>query len=128
MEANLTAISYTEMIDGGEPVPINNLFFDFGKSDLLPYSLPELKRVANIIKGSKLKVVISGHTDSVGSDEDNMVLSQQRAGNVKKYLVKLGCDELQLSTIGYGKSKPVAPNETEEGRAKNRRVELHIIK
>jgi outer membrane protein OmpA-like peptidoglycan-associated protein len=117
-----------DMISQGIPVPINNLFFDFGKSTLLSYSIPELERVAKIIKSSNSKVEISGHTDIVGDPKKNQILSEQRAEAVKQFLLQAGCDAGMLTTKGYGSTKPVATNNTEEGRAKNRRVELRFIK
>jgi outer membrane protein OmpA-like peptidoglycan-associated protein len=114
------------MIDDGTTVPINNLFFDTGKFTILPNSIPELKRIAKIIQENKLKVVIEGHTDNVGEDAANLTLSEQRANAVKEFLVKEGCNPNQLSTKGFGKTKPVAPNDTEKGRAQNRRVELKL--
>lgn len=128
IENNINIVTFQQMIDEGIAVPINNLFFDFGKYDLLPYSIPELKRVAGIIKINNLKVEISGHTDNIGNFSNNQILSEQRANAVKTFLIDEGCDESLLTTIGYGKSKPVASNDTEEGRAKNRRVELKFIK
>ena len=93
----------------------------------MPYSIPELKRVAKIIKAANQKVEIAGHTDSVGDDEYNQVLSEKRAKAVKDFLVSEGCDADQLITIGYGRSKPVESNESDEGRAKNRRVEIRFV-
>lgn len=117
------------MIDNEISVPVNNLFFDFAKSELLPSSIPELKRVALIIKSNKLKVELDGHTDNIGNDKQNQILSEQRALAVKTFLISEGCSSDALTSIGYGKSKPVATNvKTDTGRAKNRRVELKFIK
>ena len=104
------------------------MFFDFGKYNLLPYSIPELKRVASIIKINNLKVEIDGYTDNIGDDRSNQVLSEQRANSVKEFLISEGCDASLLTIIGFGKTKPVASNENENGRAKNRRVELKFVK
>lgn len=128
IEENITMIPFRQMIDEDTAVPVNNLFFNFAESALLPYSLPELKRVATIIKANKLNVEISGYTDNVGDDQKNQILSEQRAKSVMDFLVNEGCDVMALSTKGYGKSRPVATNETEDGRAKNRRVELRFVK
>jgi outer membrane protein OmpA-like peptidoglycan-associated protein len=128
IEEDINLLSFKEMIDEGIAVPINNLFFDFGKYQLLPYSIPELKRVATIIKSNNLKVEISGHTDNVGDDKSNLYLSEQRAKSVKDFLINEGCDSSLLTIVGFGETQPKETNETEKGRAKNRRVELKIIK
>jgi outer membrane protein OmpA-like peptidoglycan-associated protein len=124
---DIDMVSFKQMIEDGDAVPVNNLFFNFGQYDLLPYSLPELKRVADIIKSNGLYVEISGHTDNVGTQEDNQELSVERAIAVKDFLISEGCDGSKLSTVGYGDTKPVATNDTDKGRAKNRRVELRFV-
>jgi outer membrane protein OmpA-like peptidoglycan-associated protein/Mg-chelatase subunit ChlD len=121
-------ITFDEMIENGISVPMNNLFFAFGKYDLLPSSIPELKRMVNIIKKYNLKVEISGHTDNVGDDKSNQLLSDRRSKSVKDFLIVSGCDDKLLQTIGYGESKPVDSNDNERGRANNRRVELRFVK
>ena len=70
---------------------------------------------------------IAGHTDSSGAEDYNQKLSRRRAGAIKSALVGAGVDQARLMTIGYGESKPIAPNSTEAGRQQNRRVELRII-
>ena len=128
IESDISMVTFKQMIEEGTAVPINNLFFDFGKYNLLPYSIPELKRVASIIKINNLKVEIDGYTDNIGDDRSNQVLSEQRANSVKEFLISEGCDASLLTIIGFGKTKPVASNENENGRAKNRRVELKFVK
>jgi outer membrane protein OmpA-like peptidoglycan-associated protein/TolA-binding protein len=128
IKKDIKVISFEEMIDKGISVPMNNLFFDFGKYDLLPSSIPELKRVANIIKRYNLKIEISGHTDDIGEDRNNQILSERRSKSVKDFFIESGCNERLLQTIGYGESKPIDTNETEKGRANNRRVEIKFIK
>ena len=125
---NIQVITFQEMIDQGIAVSMNNLFFAFGKYDVLPASYPELKRIAKIIQRYDLKVEIDGHTDDVGNDESNFILSDKRAAAVKEYLVRIGCKEEMLITHGYGESKPLHPNDNDANRAKNRRVELRLIK
>ena len=71
-------------------------------------------------------VEISGHTDSVGSDDTNIQLSQRRAEAVADYLVKAGISPEHLNAVGYGKTRPIASNDTEEGRAQNRRIEFDV--
>jgi outer membrane protein OmpA-like peptidoglycan-associated protein len=128
IEENIILISYKQMADEGITVPINNLFFDFAKSELLPYSLPELRRVASIIKSNNLTVEIGGHTDNVGDDKKNQLLSEQRAQAVKDFLINEGCQADLFKITGYGETKPLATNDDDKGRAKNRRVELKLIK
>lgn len=113
-----------------------DVLFDFNKYDLRPVAIPTLEKVADVIKGfPKSSVRIEGHTDSVGSDEYNVKLSDQRAGSVKTWLQNSGGIEGQrMSTKGWGESKPVASNikkdgsDDPEGRQKNRRVEIVITK
>ena len=126
IDSNIDLVTFKQMIDEGIAVPINNLFFETGKFTVLSNSNPELKRIAKIIQSKNLKVVIEGHTDNVGEDTANLTLSEQRANAVKEFLVKEGCNPSQLSTKGFGKTKPLAPNDTDKGRAKNRRVELKL--
>lgn len=128
IEENINMLTFSEMIEDSIAVPINNLFFDFGKYNLLPFSIPELKRVASIIKTNNLKVEISGHTDNVGDNKSNLILSEQRANSVKEFLLSEGCNASLFKIRGYGETKPIETNETEKGRAKNRRVELKFIR
>ncbi|MBO7125752.1 MAG: OmpA family protein, partial [Bacteroidales bacterium] len=124
---DIVVTSYKEMKEEKAAVRLNNLFFDTDKSDLLSYSIPELKRVAKILKANNLRVEIAGHTDNVGDDNYNMSLSLRRAESVKAFLIQEGCDETLLEVVGYGESKPATTNDTEEGRAKNRRVEMRFL-
>lgn len=123
---DIVLVSYQEMIEDSISVPINNLFFNFDESIILSYSIPELKRLAEIIKSNNYKVEISGHTDSVGTEAYNQNLSEERAAAVKDFLVNEGCRPDHLTIIGYGRSRPLESNETDAGRAKNRRVEIKI--
>jgi outer membrane protein OmpA-like peptidoglycan-associated protein len=102
-------------------------FFDVDKSIIKPAGIVELNKAARTLKeAGNPAIVISGHTDSTASDEYNMGLSQRRADAVKAYLAKQGVPESSMSTIGYGKTKPVASNDTKDGKAQNRRVEIHL--
>lgn len=110
-------------------VVLDNVYFDMGKSTLKASSSKALNDLAEGLKLKNTMVVeIQGHTDNVGKEEDNVKLSQQRADEVKKYLVSKGIDEKRISTKGYGPAMPVADNATEDGRAKNRRTGLRVIK
>jgi outer membrane protein OmpA-like peptidoglycan-associated protein len=124
---DIQLISFKQMIEEGVPVRLNNLFFNSGKSNLLPSSIPELKRVAKIIQKENLKVEISGHTDNVGDTKMNQKLSEDRANSVREFLISEGVSENLLTTIGFGESKPVESNNTTRGKAKNRRVELRFL-
>ena len=107
-------------------VAIYGIYFDFNKSDLKPESEPALNEIAKLLTGnSNLKVFIVGHTDNVGGVDYNMKLSQTRADAVVKALtIKYKINPQRLKAYGVGQMAPVASNKTEEGQAKNRRVEL----
>lgn len=110
-------------------IDINNLFFEYNKSNILKESFPELERVAFLLKNYPIELVeIAGHTDSIGSVDYNMKLSEKRSESVKVYLISKGIDPNKVVIKGYGPTEPVADNSSEEGRAKNRRVELIILK
>ena len=127
IDKDIEIVTFDQMISEGISVPMNNLFFNTGKWNLLSESRPELKRIAEIIKTHKLKVEISGHTDDVGPDDTNQSLSENRANAVAKFLQSLGVPLELISTIGYGESQPSQSNETADGRALNRRVELKFV-
>ena len=104
-----------------------NVFFSTGSYKLLPKSYKSLDEVAKLMKEDEtLMIDIDGHTDSQGSNESNQVLSDNRAGAVKEYLMKKGVDASRLKSTGYGEDKPVADNSTAAGRAKNRRTEMTV--
>lgn len=112
----------------GAVVALRNIFFEYNSATLLPESYPELNRVYKIlIDNPTVKLELSGHTDSIGGHEYNMRLSQQRAESVRNYLLEKGISPSRLIAKGYGLTKPIAPNSTEEGRALNRRVEMKIL-
>ena len=128
IEKNIRLTSYKQMIEEGLAVQVNNLFFPVNEYELLPQSENELIRIAAIIKERKLKVEISGHTDSSGDAKKNMTLSKQRADAVRSFLITQGCNASLLISKGYGSSRPIADNETDEGKQQNRRVELQFVK
>lgn len=110
-------------------VILKNVFFEFGSSTIQQYSIPELNNVVQYMKNNpNISVEIAGHTDNIGSYEQNMKLSQQRADAVAKYLISKGIDKTRLTTKGYGYTKPLYPNDTPEHRQENRRVEFIIKK
>jgi outer membrane protein OmpA-like peptidoglycan-associated protein len=115
-------------IEVGEEVKLNNIFFDFGKFDLLEDSKPELNRVVKLLQSGTIKKIrIEGHTDNIGNAKDNQILSEKRAQAVADYLISSGVKSTQINVVGYGKTKPVASNDTEEDRQKNRRVDFVIL-
>jgi OmpA-OmpF porin, OOP family len=103
--------------------------FETGRTAIRPKSFPMLDEVVKLLQANPdiARLDIEGHTDNVGSDAVNLAISQARAAAVREYLFKHGIDAARLTSQGYGALVPVAPNDTAEGRAKNRRVELHII-
>ncbi|MBK8072056.1 MAG: OmpA family protein [Ramlibacter sp.] len=103
-------------------------FFDFNKSVVKPEGKAKLDDLVGKVKGINLEVVIAvGHTDSVGGDAYNQKLSVARAEAVKAYLVSKGIEKNRVYTEGKGEKQPVADNKTNEGRAKNRRVEIEVV-
>ena len=120
---------YMTEIEVGMTVRLKNIYFDFDKTTLQQESYVELNKVVDFLKqNSKISVEISGHTDSKGSDEYNLNLSQGRSQSVVDYLISQGIDVSRLQAHGYGETKPIDTNESEEGRANNRRVEFTILK
>lgn len=110
-------------------IRLNNVFFDQGKFDLRPESFAELDRLAEFLTSNgSANIELGGHTDNIGSDADNATLSQNRVNSVKTYLTSKGIVAARLTAKGYGESKPVASNDTEDGRQQNRRVEFTILK
>lgn len=109
-------------------IVLNNVFFDVDKFDIKPESMLELEKLLHLLKKFPfMKIEIGGHTDNTGDKARNKTLSQNRAKAVKDYLVSKGIDATRLSAIGYGDTKPVADNGTEEGRAKNRRTVFKVL-
>jgi OOP family OmpA-OmpF porin len=93
----------------------------------LPIAQSKLNDVAKALKDQGYKaIVVEGHTDSRGSDENNMKLSQRRADSVRSHLITQGITADKITAVGWGESRPVADNDTAEGRANNRRVELVV--
>ncbi|MCS3836667.1 outer membrane protein OmpA-like peptidoglycan-associated protein [Pseudomonas sp. JAI111] len=105
----------------------SDVLFAFNKSDLSPSAKSQLDSVMFKLQlADVVSIKVVGHTDSVGSAEYNQALSERRASSVAAYLLSQGIAPSKLTSEGKGKSQPVADNDTDEGRAKNRRVELHI--
>ncbi|MGE5786623.1 MAG: OmpA family protein [Myxococcales bacterium] len=106
------------------------VLFASGKTALLPIAQSKLDKVAEVLQqqSDDKKIVVEGHTDSVGKDEDNLKLSQSRADAVRTYLVSRGVKAERISAVGKGESVPIADNNSPEGRANNRRVEIVVGK
>ena len=116
-------------IQVGQIIVLNNIFFRFDSFSLKHESVAELKKVINFLNEyPNVKVELSGHTDSKGSDTYNLTLSENRARIVFEYLINVGkINKDRMTYKGYGETKPIDTNETEEGRANNRRTEFKII-
>jgi len=114
-------------LEEGNNIILTNIFFDTDRFDLKIQSKNILDRVVKLMKDfPSLKVEISGHTDNVGKDEYNHRLSEDRAQSVVEYLIQQKISKDRLTYVGYGETRPFATNDTEEGRAKNRRIEFKI--
>jgi outer membrane protein OmpA-like peptidoglycan-associated protein len=119
---------YLVPIEKGQIIRINNIFFDFGKYELLNDSFIELNRLKEILnKNTQMMILITGHTDNIGNDQRNQLLSENRAKSVKQYLIENGIDTNRINIRGLGSKSPIADNSSEDGRQKNRRVEFEII-
>jgi outer membrane protein OmpA-like peptidoglycan-associated protein len=119
---------YLQPIEAGSIVILKNIFFDFDKFDLKPESLVELNRLFDLLKKNPaLKIEIGGHTDNKGTAEYNQKLSESRSRSVFDFLVNKGIDKTRLSYKGYGLTKPIDTNDTDEGRANNRRTEFKVV-
>lgn len=115
-------------IVAGEKVVLKNVFFETNSFDLKTESFAELNKVVSFMKSnSKVTIEISGHTDNVGDDKSNQVLSEKRAKAVNDYFIKNGVPATQMIFKGYGESKPMDSNETDDGRSQNRRTEFTIV-
>jgi len=117
------------MLKVGMSITLRGIYFDFDKATIKPESKPALEAAAKMLnENPTINVEIQGHTDSKGSDSYNLSLSDRRAASVVAYLVQnLGIDMSRLTSRGYGESMPIATNDTDAGRAMNRRVEFKII-
>lgn len=116
-------------IEVGLTVRLKNIYFDFDKTTLKKESFVELNKVVDFLKQNpSVEIQIEGHTDSKGSDDYNLNLSQGRSQSVVDYIISQGIDGARLRAQGYGESKPIDTNDTDAGRANNRRVEFTVVK
>jgi len=122
-------IKEVKTIQVGETVKLNHVFFKQGLPELLPNSYPQLDTLVMIMKENKtLEIELQGHTDNQGDARINLQLSEQRVVVVRQYLISKGIVASRLTEKGFGGSRPAVPNDTEENRKKNRRVEFMITK
>ena len=115
-------------IESGATIVINNLYFDTGEFDLQKESFVELRQLVQLLNSNpQMTVQITGHTDNVGTPENNQGLSESRAKAVRQFLIAQGIAAGRLVSSGLGERAPIAPNTTEEGRRRNRRVEFSVV-
>jgi OOP family OmpA-OmpF porin len=125
----VTTNIYLQPIEVGVTVRLKNIYFDFDKTTLKKESYVELNKVVDFLKqNAHVEIEIEGHTDNKGSDEYNRSLSQGRSQAVVDYIVSQGIESYRLTARGYGESKPIDTNDTDAGRANNRRVEFTVVK
>jgi outer membrane protein OmpA-like peptidoglycan-associated protein len=125
--AQLNSILQTRDSARGLIVNMSDVLFDTGSSTLKPGAREKLAKISGILLAHPgLTLQIEGHTDSVGSDEFNQQLSERRADTVRDFLAEQGVPASSISARGFGKTQPVATNDTAEGRQRNRRVELVV--
>lgn len=118
-----------EPIREGAILVLNNIFYETGKYTLKPESRSELEHLIAFLRAHPtVTIEISGHTDDVGSESDNRILSQKRAKEVKTFLENQGISADRLTAVGFGESKPLVPNDSPENRAINRRTEMQITR
>lgn len=123
----ITLMNHGENITGKTICAIDDINFDFGKSTINAESHPYLDKLAATLIRTNSRIEVKGHTDNVGSEEFNLNLSKDRALAVVKYLENMGVDKSKLSYSYYGMSRPLVPNDSEENRTINRRVEFEIL-
>lgn len=115
-------------INAGEMITLKNIFFETASAELLNTSQNELNKVVDLMKKNpSMKIQVNGHTDNVGADADNMKLSVSRSLSVKNYLIEHGIDAGRITNKGFGETKPIDTNATDQGRANNRRTEIEIL-
>ncbi len=115
--------SYTKIFE------IKNLNFESGKYNIQNQYYKNLENLVLLLKEEiNIKIEIAGHTDSIGDNKANLILSENRSKSVKSYLVTNGIDESRIKCVGYGENQPITNNSSIEGREKNRRIEIRILK
>ncbi len=113
----------------GQTITLSHLIFQLGKAVINPESYTELDEVAAMMnENSRIEIQLEGHTDNKGNAEANLKLSESRVNAVKKYITSKGVSKKRIQTKAFGGSQPIATEDTEEARAKNRRVEMRVLK
>ena len=132
VQAQLTPVLLDVLLDpakAGASAVLNNIFFDLNKYDLKEKSVTELQKVARFLtENPSLRIEIAGHTDNIGAASYNLQLSLKRAQAVSDYLVAHGIGQTRLTQKGYGAEKPLVPNDSEENRQINRRIEFRLLR
>ncbi|GAB3248808.1 hypothetical protein GCM10027347_05470 [Larkinella harenae] len=122
------ASSDLSALTSGKTVTLNNVYFDQSSYMLRPESYTQLNQLVNLLKNRpEVKIEIAGHTDNVGDPRLNLALSENRARVITSYLITNGISESRLRHKGYGHTRPIAANDTEENKRKNRRVEVRLL-
>ena len=120
---------YFGIMSVGDKIQLSNIYFEFDKAALLAESFFELNKLYELLQDNpEMEILIEGHTDIVGSDSYNESLSQKRARAVVDYLLQKGVNQTRVYSKGYGRRMPIASNDSEDGRSRNRRVEFLILK
>ncbi len=115
-------------LTAGSTIALRNIFFNTASYDLLPASNAELDKLVKLLQSNPtLRIELGGHTDNVGADAANLTLSDQRAKAVREFVIAKGIEADRITAAGYGETKPIATNDTEEGRAQNRRTEVTVL-
>jgi len=121
-------LPFIENQSHNEPIVLQNVYFNSDESVLLPESYTELDHLFNYLhKNEEVNIIVEGHTDNTNTSLYNLNLSEERALAVKNYLVEKGISKDRIGIIGYGETKPIAENSTEEGKKLNRRVAFRIV-
>ena len=115
-------------LDSGTVFPLKNIYYEFNAHEPSSHSYPELNQLLLLMKNNPdLVIAIEAHTDDVGSDKFNLLLSEQRANSIRTYLLKKGIDDTKIRIKACGKMNPLYPNNSQTNRAKNRRVEIRVV-
>ncbi len=128
LSLEIVLTSLEEMKSEDIALPIDNLFFETAKYEIQPPSFPSLDELAAAVITHELAIEILGHTDNVGEESDNLLLSRNRAEAVRAYLLEKGCRPERLLAKGFGESQPIDTNDSREGRGRNRRVEIRVVR
>lgn len=116
-------------IEVGQTIRLSNVYFNLDQSDLLPTSTEQLEQLLQLMQENpRMEIQIIGHTDDIGTSAYNQDLSERRAKAVRQYLLNQGIDKNRITFTGFGNTRPIASNKTEEGRRRNRRVEFKVVR